>query len=159
MTGINEPARNLITKWEGVRLEPYKDLAGKVTWGIGHKYMPGEVIPEHITQEQVQTQFERDLQHASDLIDRFITAPLTGNQRGALCSLVFNCGKAPLEDGLGRVLNRRDYIGCAHHFLLWDKYTDKDGELQVSEGLQQRREEERDLFLTPDCLTNGDKNG
>lgn len=151
---IKEPGRILITKWEGVKLQAYKDKAGKWTWGIGHKQRPGEAIPQSLTQEQVQQIFEEDLEHAAKFIEHFIDVPLSNNHFDALGSLVFNCGFAPLENGLGRVLNRGDYIGCAGHFPLWDKYHDDAGNLVVSEGLLARREEERDLFLTPDALND-----
>lgn len=145
---VNQAARNLIVIYEGVRLTPYDDGAGNVTWGIGHKKQPGEQVPVSITQEQCNDLFQKDLDHASALVEQYITAQLTDNQFGALVSLAFNCGAAPLKNGLGQVLNRGDYAGCAQHFLLWDKET-VNGDLQVSDGLAERRKAEMDLFLTP----------
>lgn len=145
---ISQAARDLITKFEGVRLTPYKDEAGYWTWGIGHKQKRGEQVPESLTQEQVEQIFDQDLETVAATIGKYITAPLTDNQFGALCSLVFNCGAAPLEQGLGQTLNQEDYKNTAGHFLLWDKIT-IDGELRVSDGLYARRLAEMKLFLAP----------
>lgn len=138
----------MITEFEGVRLTPYTDEAGYRTWGIGHKQKPGEPVPESLTQEQVQQIFEKDLEDVSATIEKHIAVPLTDNQFGALCSLVFNCGSAPLEQGLGQTLNRGDYKNTPGHFMLWDKVT-IDGKLQLSEGLYERRRVESQLFLAP----------
>lgn len=151
MREVNAAGRALIVKWESIRLDSYNDIVGKKTIGIGHLIQPGEDIPDHITQEQCETLFQKDLSHASIPVEKLVTVPLTDNQFGALVSFVFNLGAGALgRSTLLKKLNTGDYAGAAEEFGKWI-YAGPD----ISNGLINRREDERTLFLTPDGEVNG----
>ena len=142
---VCQAAKALIKTFEGCKLQKYTDSAGNSTIGIGHRIQPGENIPDVITQEQCETLFDKDLSNASDTCGLYITADLSDNPFGALCSLVFNIGTAPLKGTLGGFLNEALYPQAAEQFQRW-AYAGG----QISDGLVRRRAAEKQLFLTPD---------
>lgn len=143
---INATGLHIIKMWEGLRLEPYSDIAGKPTIGYGHLIKPGEKF-DIITQDMAEELLKKDVHYAETAVSAYIFVPLTDNQFSALVSLVYNEGNAPLLGTLGHLLNTGD-PAAAEEFLVWNK-AHVDGILVVSKGLARRREAERALFLTP----------
>lgn len=142
-------ALELIRRFEGCVLSPYRDQAGRLTVGIGHLVRPYERFG-FITTEKAYELLREDLAHAQDDVRRLVRAELNDNQYSALLSFVFNLGGENLRTStLLAKLNRGDYEGAAGEFPRWNKVRDpRFGRPVVSEGLTARREAERELFLT-----------
>jgi len=137
-----------ITECEGCELDPYYDQAGYLTVGVGH-LLDGEYDPYNrtITQGESDMLLEGDLIETEECMEECVAVPVNQNQYNAMCSLTFNIGVGAFGDStLLRLLNEGDYMGAADQFLVWNKIT-VDGEKVVSEGLANRRERERALFL------------
>ena len=137
-----------ITECEGCELEPYYDQAGYLTVGVGHLLDgPDDPYNRTITQNESDMLLEGDLIETEECMEECVTVPVNQNQYNAMCSLTFNIGVGAFGDStLLRLLNEGDYMGAADQFLVWNKIT-VDGEKVVSEGLANRREKERALFL------------
>lgn len=143
---INSAGLALIQKWEGCILKPYKDIAGVWTIGYGHtKGVTADMLP--ITQDEAIARLYADLDPFEDAVGEAVKVPLTDNQFSALVALCFNVGTAPLHQTLGDLLNNREYDKAADEFLHWD-HIHINGQSVVSNGLLNRRREERDLFLS-----------
>ena len=144
---INKKGLELIESFEGFRSEPYKDVAGIWTIGVGSIYgLDGSrVTRDHrpITKEEAFGLMERDLKTTVNRLGNLIKVPVNENQLAALASFVYNIGSGAFQRSTARMkLNRQDYFGCADEFLKW-KYANK----RVIPGLLRRREAERQLFL------------
>lgn len=149
---LNPAATHLIESFESCELEAYLDEAGVWTIGWGHArgVHPGQVI----TQAQADVLLHADLQAAQGYVERFITATLNDNQYGALVSLTFNAGTAPLLGHLGGYVNAGEMDKAADAFGRWI-YVHIDGVATVSDGLVRRRAAEMALFLAPVGGGNG----
>lgn len=138
----SENGIQLIREFEGCRLTPYEDTAGKLTVGIGHLIQSGEHF-ETITEQQAEDLLKNDLEAAESAVCQCLNVDVTQNQFDALVSFVFNLGgKRLLMSTLLEYLNNGELQKAADEFLKWCHVgTD------VSEGLLRRREAERALFL------------
>jgi lysozyme len=144
MREVNQAARALIQKYEGLRLDAYADPIGIKTIGYGHVITPKDNIGDTITQEQADNLFEGDLADASRNVERLVNVEITDNAFGALTSFIFNLGADCLRRStLLRLLNGGDIQGAADQFGVWI-YAGH----EVQPGLIARRDAERDLFLT-----------
>ena len=140
---VVDKSRELVAGFEGLRLAVYKDQAGLDTIGYGHLVKPGESFTV-ITIAQAEALLDADLQPARDAVGKYVSVPLTDNQRAALISLVYNIGTAAfIASTLLRLLNEYDYEGAAKQFDRWVYAGGK-----VSKGLQARRAAEKELFLS-----------
>ncbi len=149
MREVNQAARALIQKYEGLQLKAYDDPIGIRTIGYGHVITPKDNIGDEITQEQADNLFEGDLANASQSVERLVDVEITDNASGALCSFVFNLGASALERStLLKLLNAGDFTGAAGQFGKWIYAAG-----QPEPGLIARRDAERDLFLTNDSTT------
>ena len=117
--------------------------------GVGHLLEgPDDPFNRTITQEESDELLVGDLAETEDCLDNCIQVPVNQNQYNACASLTFNIGTGAFSSStLLKELNAGDYMGAADQFLVWNKIT-VDGEKVVSEGLANRREKERELFLT-----------
>lgn len=138
--------RNLIKVSEGCVLETYKCPAGVTTIGYGHT--KGVELGDKITKETAEKYLDEDIQEVETFVRNNVTVPLTQNEFDALVSFGFNVGCGKLNDStLLRKLNSGDYQGAAEEFDRWNKIN-KDGTFVVSQGLTNRREREKELFLS-----------
>lgn len=148
---INEAGIALIKRHELCVLKPYLDPVGIWTIGWGHT---GEVagVPlggasAPLTQAQADALLLSDLDSAEDIVDDFLSGlpvKINSNQYSALVSLSFNCGEGPLRGTLGTLMQNNLFPAAADEFLRWNHAGGR-----VLDGLTKRREEERELFLTP----------
>lgn len=140
-----------ITRVEGQRLDVYRDVAGHLTVGVGHKLLPQDNLhlDMTITQQHSDKLLRQDLLKAEDAINKSVIVPLNQNQFDALVSFVFNIGKTNFKTStLLRKLNEYDYQGALAEMERWNKITDPDsGQKVVSDGLIARRRLEQDLFV------------
>lgn len=144
-----EIGRNLIKRFEGLRLAPYQCEAGRWTIGYGHASpeveawaKAGKTISEH----QAEIILDSDLERFEGSVARSCSGA-NANQYGALVCLCFNIGVANFEAStLVKRYKQGDLQGCAAQFLVWNKIT-KDGIRVRSEGLTARRLAEQKVFL------------
>lgn len=137
-------AVSLVRHFEGLYLQAYLCPAGVPTIGFGHT--KGVKMGQSTTPEQADAFLAADLAEAAEVVDFFVTVPLTDAQRGALASFVFNLGAGNLRSStLLKLLNKGDYEGAAGQFGVWVKAT-VGGKKKTLAGLVARREAEEALF-------------
>ena len=137
--------KDIIKKWEGLRLKAYLCPAGVPTIGYGHTY--NVKMGQTISVAQAELFLDHDYQNAEEQVLSLVKVPLTENQLGALTSFVFNLGAGNLRiSTLLRKLNLGDYRGAAGQFGAWNKARVK-GVMVALDGLTKRRADEKNLFL------------
>lgn len=149
----NKAGRDLIKRWEGLKLEAYHgkaDRPGLYTIGWGHTR--GVVPGMRITLAQAEAFFDEDLSLAeADVLTLTRGIRLSENEFAALVSFCFNVGADidadKIPEGLGdstllAKLLAGDRAGAAHEFPKW-----KHSNGAEVAGLIARRAEERTLFL------------
>lgn len=137
-----------IDRWEGLRLKAYQDVAGVWTIGYGHtgpEVHPGMVI----TQEEADEFLREDTQEALSAVERYVTHPMTPEQKAVFTSLAFNIGVGGFRKSTAlKRFNAGDIVGAAEAITWWNKARDpRTNQLRVVQGLVNRREAERELFL------------
>ena len=131
----------LTERFEGCRLEAYRDVAGVLTIGYGHVIRPGETFGR-IDEETGQELLAEDCGIAENFINA-TTPGLSQNEFDALVSFVFNVGVGNYDSStLKKKLKAGDKAGAAEEFLKWDHVHG-----EVMPGLARRRAAERALFL------------
>lgn len=129
----------------------YRDPAGVLTIGWGHRIQGGERFRQPMTEAEAETLFRQDLERVAPSLAAALRnrTEVTQSMFDALCCLAFNVG-------LGRVLGStlllklkaKDWMGAADEFLCWNKATNPEtGKKETSKGLIRRRQAERELFL------------
>jgi lysozyme len=146
----SEAGRDLIKRWESLRLTAYLCQANKPTIGWGHT--SGVRMGDRITEHEAEQFFTADLAIAEDDIERNVTAPITANQHAALVSWALNVGGAEVATStLVRLLNQGRYDEVPGQLLRWIKVTDPVTKRKAdSNGLRNRRKAEIALWLTDD---------
>jgi len=87
----------------------------------------------------------------SKAIAPLLQKPATLHQAAAMLSLAYNIGSTAFQSStVLKRFNSGDLHAAADAFLLWDKAT-VDGKLVVVQGLLNRRQQERTLFLTAEA--------
>lgn len=153
---ISETGKHFIAGFEGFEPTPYRDQAGYLTIGFGHRIKTGELFSS-VTEEEAETLLGQDLLWAETVVSQHVDVDLNQNQFDALVSFVFNVGAGAkgfkdgfviLADGqpstMLRLLNNFQYEQAAAQFPMWCY---AGGE--KIDGLLQRREAEKALFLSP----------
>jgi lysozyme len=146
---INKHGLNIIKRWEGLELETYMCPAGIPTIGYGHTG-PEVQLGNIITTEEADRLLREDVKEAERGVENSVQAPLTSNQFSALVSWTFNLGCGNLKEStmLARI-NDGNMVGGAEA-LTWYNKARVDGELKELQGLVNRRNDERELFLEED---------
>lgn len=143
---ISKTGIDLISSFEGIRLNAYDDGVGVWTIGIGTTVYPNGVKVkkgDKCTLDQAKEYFAHDLKSFEKTVNDSVKVPLSQNQFDALVSLSYNIGSGAFKNStLLKKLNAKDYAGAADQFLRWNK-----GGGKVMKGLVRRREAERALFL------------
>ncbi len=152
---INTNGIELIKKYEGCRLQAYFDSVGIPTIGYGRT--KNVKIGDTCSLAQATAWLLEDIEDAENIVNEYVTAKITENQRAALTSFVYNIGAGvegekdglcELKDGgqshLLIYTNMGAFGKAADQFLLWAKA----GGVTVM-GLIRRRTDERTLYLTP----------
>lgn len=151
LRSINVAGLNLIKSFEGCELTAYQDVAG--IWTIGYGHIRGVRQGMTITADQATQFLQEDLSDTEGAVDSMTsTAPTTNNQYAAMVSLCFNIGRGNFQSSsVLRFHLAGDYTSAANAFLLWDK-GHVNGQLVEVQGLLNRRQAERDLYLTQDAM-------
>lgn len=117
---ISATGLRLIKGFEGFRSSPYYCSAGILTIGIGHAILPGESIPNPITEEEAESILQKDLIKTEKAIYRLIKSPLSENQFSSLASWTFNLGAGALQRStLRAMINRQEYDEAPDQILKW----------------------------------------
>jgi len=139
---------DLIKKWEGCRLTAYRDSVGVLTIGYGLTSAAGIIrVTEGlaITQKQADDYLVAALAKYEDAVNKAITRTMTQAQFDAFVSLCYNIGPGAFAGSTAvKRFNAGDIAGAADAILMWNKAGGK-----VLKGLENRRADERALFLTP----------
>lgn len=139
---ISDAGLRLIKQFEGFRGHAYRDVAGHLTIGYGHKLTPGEAFPSGITEQAAEALLERDVQITAAEVAGLVKAQLTQGQFDALIDFTFNLGSGRLAGStLLQLLNAGKYAEAGNQFLRWDH---ADGEENA--GLHARRQAELNLW-------------
>jgi lysozyme len=140
----------LTERFEGCKLQAYRDATGIWTIGYGHTY---QVTPGMIcTQEQAEDWLAQDVQFAVDFVNRRVEVPLTQGEFDALVDFTFNVGVGNFENStLLRMLNAGQFKGAAAQFERWDKAGGK----VLSDLLQRRKVEEAEFIAVDSEITIG----
>ena len=146
--GLNRASIDLIKRWEGLRLEAYRDSAGYWTIGYGWAETNG-MLPKpraglKITKQEAEDLLVRGLKIFTKEVDNLLTRTPTANQRGAMVSLAYNIGLGSFRKSTClRRFNKGDIEGSATALLWFNKAGGR-----VLKGLENRRAAERALFLS-----------
>jgi len=155
---VSPQALKVIKHHEGTRYTPYRCPARLWTIGVGHVLYPEQgrlkiderdgfpLRPEDnrkFSADEVDAILAADLQRFERGVEKFVLVPLTQGQFDALVSFSFNVGLGTLQRSTLRAkLNRGE--NAADEFL---KYCMAGG--KILKGLQNRRIDERAMFLSP----------
>lgn len=145
---VPKQALDIVKKFEGLRLVPYKDAVGKPTVGYGHYNLTPPPCDgcTVITEEIANGLLHNDLEHVITRLHGLISVDLNDNQMAAIASFAFNLGvHAFANSTLLDHINNGDFNKAAEEFLKWNKAGGK-----VLKGLVDRRIAERELFLKND---------
>lgn len=153
---VSQKGIELVKRFEGFISHAYLCPANKLTIGWGHT---GSDVKQSmvITEGEAEILLKKDLNKFASKITYSLEQDhitVNQNQFDALCSFAFNLGFSALVfSTLWKKLKQGDYEGASNEFLKWvyiTKTDPKTGErfkLKLK-GLEQRRNAERDLFLS-----------
>jgi lysozyme len=138
---INSKGKELIKKFEGLKLSTYRDIVGVFTIGYGHTGKD-VYVGRRLTEQEADTILDEDLQKFQEGVSQLVKVPLTENQFSALVCFAFNLGlKALGKSTLLSKLNDGDISGASAEIMKWNKA----GGVPV-QGLTNRRAAEKALF-------------
>jgi lysozyme len=137
---------DLIKRYEGIKLKPYRCPAGLWTVGCGHLIGNGSVLPDSwnrtFSVKEVDDLLATDVYRFERGVERYVSAKLTQGMFDALVSFSFNLGLGTLQrSSLRQKINRGDYEGAKKSLLKYNKACGK-----VLRGLDLRRKDEAELF-------------
>ena len=151
---ISAQGLRFIEGWESYAAYPYQDQGGNWTWGYGHKQLPGEPIPQFISQRQATQLLDHDVAWAEAAVNHHVAVALVQAQFDALVDFTYNVGaQAFIASTLLRLLNQGEYDAVAPQLLRWDHVWTPNGWI-VSQGLRRRRVSEGNLFNYGDYRGN-----
>jgi lysozyme len=150
---VSDHGANFIKHFEGFSGTIYHDSVGVPTVGYGHTenvhpgavWVKGQRTPGRLTEAEATTLLHNDLNlHYAPTV-RALGVKLDQNEFDALTSFVYNVGVGGVSTSthVGKNLRDKNYRAAANSLLEWDKAGGK-----VLQGLLNRREAERTLFLT-----------
>lgn len=144
-TTVSPNGVEFISTFEGLRLSPYTDSAGKWTIGYGSIYdLAGNRVTAKtppITLQNALQLLQKSILGVCTFMNKYIKVPLTQNQYDAVCSLTYNIGVGNFQkSNLLKNLNAKKPV-VADNFTSWNKAGGK-----VIKGLVRRRADEWKLF-------------
>jgi lysozyme len=116
--------QDLITKHEGCKVNPYNDIMGIPTIGIGHNMqahpLPDGMIPP-LTQEQITQLFREDLQVVINNLTKNLSwfVKLDEVRQAVLIDMSFNMGWSTLSKfhNTLKLIQEGNYAGAANEML------------------------------------------
>lgn len=143
---INKAGKDLIKRFEGLKLKAYKCPAGLDTIGYGNTFYPDgtKVQPDDvITQERANELFDFIVEDFAKKIKPLIKQNISENNFSALVSFAYNVGIGNLKKStlLKKVNANPKDPSISAEFMKWTRANDK-----VLNGLVRRREAEAKLY-------------
>lgn len=142
---ISQKGMQLISNFEGLRLNAYQDSVGVWTIGFGTTVFPhGKSVQDGdcCTIQQAEAYMLHDLARFENAVSKVVTVPLQQHQFDALVSLAYNIGIHAFQNStLVKLLNTGDYLAASHQFDVWIKAGG-----QTVQGLVNRRAIEKRYF-------------
>ncbi len=141
----DDGALEIIRRFEGLRLDAYRDAGG--VWTIGYGHTDAAAPPRvtqgmHISAEEADRILAADVRRVRSAIDTLITRPLTPGQRAALTSFAYNVGVENFRrSSVLTAVNAGEFDKVPHRLALWVKAKGR-----TVPGLIRRRAEEGALF-------------
>lgn len=149
MLQLSQNGKLFTQGFESCELERYLDTAGNPSIGWGHRIKPGEDYSV-ITRDQADAIFVDDMAPVEWAVNDLVKVSLNQNQFDALCDFAYNVGTGNFEHStLLKLLNQGEYLAAANQLPSWIMAGG-----MPSEGLQRRRNAERNLFLSPMAASN-----
>ena len=148
ITKLSQEGINLIKRFEGLRLEPYKCAAGVPTIGYGNTfYENGKKVTLKdvaITENRAEDLLRNSLNKFEQYVDSYCIDTITQCQFDALVSFCFNLGPANLKSStlLKKVNTNPNDETIRAEFLKWTKAGGR-----TLKGLVTRRTVEADLYF------------
>ena len=149
VTKASQKGLDLIKRFEGLELKPYKCPAGIPTIGYGNTYYPSgskvKLTDPAITKEKAEELLKFLLGSYEKDVDSFCRDDINQNQFDALVSFAYNCGPRSLKSStlLKKVNTNPKDVTIADEFMMWNK---AGGHVLV--GLTKRRQAEADLYFS-----------
>lgn len=140
---------DFIKKFEGLRLNSYKDVVGIWTIGYGSiMYPDGEKVKEGetITKERADELLEWEINLKAKSVDAFLSKNLISQCNfDSLVSFAFNLGIGALQKStlLKKVIKNPKDVTIRSEFRKWNNAGGK-----PVAGLTRRRKEESDLYFS-----------
>ncbi len=130
----------LIKRFEGCRLDAYRDSVG--VWTIGYGHTRGVREGMKCTEQMAEDWLREDVRHAETCVHQSVAAALTQGGFDALVSFVFNLGCGNFRKStLLRLVNDGRMDDAQLEFARWNKAGGT-----VLAGLTARREAEAERF-------------
>lgn len=145
---MNQNGKNLIKKYEGLRLTAYKCSAGVDTIGYGSTFYEdgSKVKPgDRITLDRANKLFDHTVSHFANRVRDVVKSDVNENQFAALVSFAFNVGIGALMRStlLKKVNANPNDPTIRDEFMKWTRAGGR-----VLRGLVKRREEEATLYFS-----------
>lgn len=149
---LSSLGRKFLALQEGFRCQPYRDVAGFLTIGVGHfitqserssgrieiNGQPVKYTLHGLTTQQVYDLLGQDVGRFEYAVNQAIQVPLAQHQFDALVSLAFNIGACAFkESSLVRAINEGRWEDVPVQFMRWTRAAGK-----VLKGLERRRRAE-----------------
>ena len=137
----SQAGRDLIKKYEGLRLKAYKCPAG--VWTVGYGHTRGVTSSTEISQSMADLLLQDDIRPLERHINK-LGINFRQGQFDALVSFMFNLGEGNFNKSTlkKKILAGGNDDDIATEFKKWNKAGGK-----VLDGLTKRREEEAELWL------------
>jgi len=155
---LSSEGQKFLATLEGIELQPYRDIAGIWTIGVGHVIRDGEDhLRSGITHDQAMALLAEDVKWAEDAVRSLNPPrPLRTHQFDALVCFCFNVGASGFTGStLARKVRAGDYDAVPSELMRWVYYTDaRTGTKKVSRGLQSRRRQTGELWSRGDYIVS-----
>lgn len=147
---ISKQGIDMIKHFEGLVLTAYQCQAG--VWTIGYGHTKGVTRGDKITEDKAEKLLIKDLKYFEEEVEKMLKErklEVEQHSFDMLVSFAFNMGAGALRTStLMKKLKAKDFIGASNEFPRWVYATNpKNGLKEKNEGLQHRRETERQIFL------------
>ncbi len=145
---VSQKCINLIKTFEGFRSHPYLCIAGVPTLGFGSTHYangaPVGLSDGDISEPAAENILFATLQYDYvPAVNHCVTADINQNQFDALVDFAYNCGSQNLKNStLLKLVNEGNFAAASLEFKKWCHCNG-----EVSQGLLNRREAERKLFM------------
>ena len=141
---ISTAGVDLLTHFEGLRLEAYQDSVG--VWTIGYGHTKGVIPSMKITESQAGNLLKTELIEYQNYINSMVKVGLSQCEYDALVCWVYNLGPTNLSNStLLTLLNQEVKFHIPDQIRRWNKAGGK-----VLKGLVRRREAEALMFAGKD---------